>query len=277
LATAFGAAFDNPDLIVACVVGDGEAETGPTATAWRSTKFLSPVGDGAVLPILHLNRYKISSQTPFAVMDDGELQALFVGYGYDPMFVDVPAGGRDSAAAAHWSMATALDSAYRVIRWIQETARLGRPTYTPRWPLVILRSPKGWTVIEELGGKRIEGHIAPTRCAGRRRPGQSGTPPGARAVAPVIPPEKLFDADGRAAPSLLATCPRSDRRMEMSRHAYGGGLRKVLTRPDIRRFAVDVRQPRGGAALGYRGARQIPGRGGAAERSGRQLSHRLRG
>ena len=90
-------------------------------------------------------------------MDDGELRALFVGYGYDPMFVDVPAGGRDSAAAAHWSMATALDSAYRVIRWIQETARLGRPTYTPRWPLVILRSPKGWTVIEELGGKRIEG------------------------------------------------------------------------------------------------------------------------
>jgi xylulose-5-phosphate/fructose-6-phosphate phosphoketolase len=243
LATAFGAAFDNPDLIVACVVGDGEAETGPTATAWQSTKFLSPVGDGAVLPILRLNGYKISSQTLFGVMDDGELRALVVGYGYDPVFVDAPAGGRDGAGAAHRSMSTALDSAYRAIRWIQETARLGRLTDTPRWPLVILRSPKGWTGIEELDGKPIEGsyrsHQVPIDDV-------RVNPDHVRALERWLRsyrPEELFDADGRAAPSLLATCPRGDRRMGMNPHAYGGTMRKELTRPDFRRFAVDVRRP----------------------------------
>src|SRR5688572_6974926 len=166
LATAFGAAFDNPNLIVACVVGDGEAETGPTATAWHSTKFLSPVSDGAVLPILHLNEYKISSRTLFGAMDDEELRALFSGYGYDPLFVETAVDSSDGNAAAHRGMATALDSANRAIRGVQETARRGRLTDKPRWPLVILRSPKGWTGIQELDGEPIEGsyrsHQVPT-------------------------------------------------------------------------------------------------------------------
>ena len=243
LATAFGAAFDNPDLIVACVVGDGEAETGPTATAWHSTKFLSPLSDGSVLPILHLNGYKISSRTVFGAMDDEELRALFVGYGYDPLFVETAADGPDDHASAHRSMAATLDSAYRAIRGVQASARRGRPSDKPRWPLVILRSPKGWTGIEALEGEPIEGsyrsHQVPTDDV-------RVNPDHLRALERWLRsyrPEELFDVDGRAAPSLLATCPRGDRRMGMNPHAYGGTLRKDLTLPDFRRFAVDVRRP----------------------------------
>jgi xylulose-5-phosphate/fructose-6-phosphate phosphoketolase len=243
LATAFGAAFDNPDLIVACVVGDGEAETGPTATAWHSTKFLSPVSDGAVLPILHLNEYKISSRTVSGAMDDAELRALFVGYGYDPLVVETTTDSPDGHAAAHRWMAAALDSAYRTIRGLQGTARRNRLTEKPRWPLVVLRSPKGWTGIRELEGAPIEGsyrsHQVPTDDV-------RTNPEHLRALERWLRsyrPEELFDADGRPAPGLLATCPRDDRRMGMNPHAYGGALRKELTRPDFRRFAVDVREP----------------------------------
>jgi xylulose-5-phosphate/fructose-6-phosphate phosphoketolase len=242
LATAFGAAFDNPGLIVACVVGDGEAETGPTATAWHSTKFLNPAGDGAVLPILHLNGYKISSRTLFGAMDKGELRALFRGYGYAPLFVDAPPGP-DHVLAAHRAMASALDAAYRAIGSLQKTARRGRLPDRPRWPLVILRSPKGWTGIAELDGEPIEGsyrsHQVPVDEV-RTNPGHL------RALEGWLRsyrPQELFDADGRAAPRILATCPQGDRRMGLSPHAHGGGLRKELTRPDIRRFAVDVRRP----------------------------------
>src|SRR5689334_18144078 len=144
LATAFGAAMDNPDLIVACIVGDGEAETGPTAAAWHSYKFIDPIDSGAVLPILHLNGYKISNPTIYGTMDDGDLARLFYGYGYKVYLIDAMQGDAP--------LAQAMDGAYQDIRDIQQAARSGRPLAKPEWPLIILRSPKGWTGIKELGG-----------------------------------------------------------------------------------------------------------------------------
>jgi xylulose-5-phosphate/fructose-6-phosphate phosphoketolase len=242
LATAFGAALDNPELIVACVVGDGEAETGPTATAWHSTKFLNPAGDGAVLPILHLNGYKISSRTVYGATDDEELWTLFAGYGYEPLFVEV-AGTPDDYAAAHREMVIALDAAHRAIRDTRLAARQNQPLDKPRWPVIILRSPKGWTGIRELDGEPVEGsyrsHQVPTADV-RKNPDHL------RALEQWLRsyrPEELFDADGRPVPAVLATCPRGERRMGMNPHAYGGNLRKELKRPDFRKFAVAVREP----------------------------------
>jgi xylulose-5-phosphate/fructose-6-phosphate phosphoketolase len=241
LATAFGAAFDNPDLIVACVVGDGEAETGPTATAWHSTKFLNPATDGAVLPILHLNGYKISSRTVYGSMSEDELRALFTGYGYEPLFVDTPANP-DDREGAHHRMAAALDSAYRSIRAIQEAARDGRPVEKPRWPVVVFRSPKGWTGIRELDGEPVEGsyrsHQVPTDDVRK-------SPEHLRALEGWLRsyrPAELFDAAGRPVREILATCPRGEQRMGMNPHAYGGNLRKELRRPDFKAFAVPVRE-----------------------------------
>ena len=153
LAHAFGAAFDNPDLIVACVVGDGEAETGPLATAWHSNKFLSPLTDGAVLPILHLNGYKIASPTVFARIPPNELEALFIGYGYQPYFVE----GSDPSVM-HQKMAATLDTAIAEIKAIQQQARASGDTTRPRWPMIILKTPKGWTGPKEVDGKRTEGY-----------------------------------------------------------------------------------------------------------------------
>src|SRR2546425_630688 len=153
---AYGAAFDNPGLVVACVVGDGEAETGPTAAAWHSTKFLDPAHDGAVLPILHLNGYKISSATVFGATDDRQLTSLFEGYGYAVTIVDV-CGFQSDTVAAHSAMAQASDAACAAIRSIQADARYHGVSGVPRWPLIILRSPKGWTGIPELKGKPVEG------------------------------------------------------------------------------------------------------------------------
>ena len=169
-ATAFGAAFDNPDLLVACIVGDGEAETGPTAAAWHGTKFLDPMESGAVLPILHVNGYKISNPTISGSMSDDELHALFTGYGWQPRFVK----GDDLSA----SMAVGMDWVLGEIRGIQRAARRGEPIAQPRWPMLVLRSPKGWTRIQELDGKPVEGsfraHQVPVRCEEKCRTSAAG-------------------------------------------------------------------------------------------------------
>jgi len=242
LATAFGAAFDNPDLIVACIVGDGEAETGPTATAWHCAKFLDPAGDGTVLPILHLNGYKISSRTVLGAISADELGHLFTGYGYEVLPVETATDTAEGYAAAHRDMIRALDKAYCGIRRIQEEARRGRPAAKPRWPMIIQRSPKGCTGIEELDGEPVEGsyrsHQVPTADVRTNTDHLRALERWLRSYRP----EELFDADGRPAPAVLATCPTGDKRMGMNPHAYGGRLRKVLKRPDFRGFAVEVRQ-----------------------------------
>jgi xylulose-5-phosphate/fructose-6-phosphate phosphoketolase len=241
LATAFGAALDNPRLIVACIVGDGEAETGPTATAWHGTKYLNPADDGAVLPILHLNGYKISSATIFGTMTDEELTDLFRGYGYDFTLVDV--GRSADHDAAHRSMARALDRAYRQIRRIQEEARRGTLAGPARWPMLVLRSPKGWTGVRDLDGKPVEGsyrsHQVPIE-------GVRSDPAHLAELERWLRsyrPEELFDRDGRPHPALLAACPEGDRRMGMNPHANGGRLRRDLVLPELHPFAVDVPRP----------------------------------
>ncbi|HET6574404.1 MAG TPA: phosphoketolase family protein [Fimbriiglobus sp.] len=241
LATAFGAAFDNPDLIVACIVGDGEAETGPTATAWHSTKFLDPVGDGAVLPVLHLNGYKISSRTIFGAMDEAELRALFTGYGYEVLYVEVGGDTDADYAAAHRATADAIDRAYAGIRRIQDAARRGEPVSKPQWPMIVLRSPKGWTCVPEVDGEPVEGsyraHQVPI-------PEVRTNPEHLRLLEAWLRsyrPEELFDRDGRPDPRVTATCPAGDRRMGMNPHANGGNVRRELDRPDWPRYAVEVR------------------------------------
>jgi xylulose-5-phosphate/fructose-6-phosphate phosphoketolase len=243
LATAFGAAFDNPDLVVACIVGDGEAETGPTATAWHSTKFLNPAADGAVLPVLHLNEYKISSRTVYGAMARDELDALFTGYGYEPIFVEGPDERPDDFAAAHRDMAAAVDRAYALIRDIQRTARGGQRVEKPRWPVIILRSPKGWTGVREMDGEPIQdsyrSHQVPTADV-RKNPEHLAA---LEAWLRSYRPRELFDAGGRPVAAVLANCPKGDRRMGMNPHANGGKLRKELNRPDFRKFAVAVDRP----------------------------------
>jgi xylulose-5-phosphate/fructose-6-phosphate phosphoketolase len=209
LATAFGAALDNPDLIVACIVGDGEAETGATATAWHSNKFLDPVTSGAVLPIVHLNGYKIASPTVYGTMTNDELDALFTGYGYAPRFVE----GDD----LNGSMYDALDWAYSTIRTIQKTSRAGSRLPRPQWPLLILRSLKGWTGIKTLNGKPIEGsfrsHQVPVEAAKTDQEQLCLVENWLRSY----DINSLFDADGHPSPDILAACPTGDRRMGKNR------------------------------------------------------------
>lgn len=242
LATSFGAAFDNPDLIVACIVGDGEAETGPTATAWHSTKFLNPVSDGAVLPVLHLNGYKISCPTVFGSMSDEELLDLFHGYGYAVQIVEASGETPDERRDAHRKMAEAMDSGYATIRRIQSEARRGEGPERPRYPMLILRSPKGWTCPQEIDGQRIEGsfraHQVPAiNCK---------TNPEHLVLIErwlrSYRPEELFDLSGQLSATVTGTCPTGDRRMGVNRHAYGGELRRELTLPDFQRHAVPVTQ-----------------------------------
>ncbi len=243
LATAFGAAFDNPDLIVACIVGDGEAETGPTATAWHSTKFLNPAHDGAVLPILHLNGYKISSETVFGAMTDAELIDLFEGYNYSVSIVEAQADTPEPRASAHRQMAGALSEAYAAIRRIQAAARQGFPEDRPRWPMLILRSPKGWTGPKEVNGEPVEGsfrsHQVPITDV-RTNPAHLAQ---LEQWLRSYRPQELFDKEGRPRPEILATCPTGDRRMGMNPHAYGGRIRKDLNLPDFRQYAVPVATP----------------------------------
>jgi len=240
LSHAHGAAFDNPDLLVACVVGDGEAETGPMATSWHSNKFLHPARDGAVLPILHLNGYKIASATVLARISREELDQLFRGYGYAPRVVE-----GDDPMRVHQELAAALAAALDEVEAIQEAARVpgaGPPT-RPRWPMIILRTPKGWTGPREVDGKPVEGtwrsHQVPLA-------GLFEKPEHVRQLEAWMRsyrPEELFDEDGRLVPELAALAPTGDRRMGANPHANGGLLLRDLALPDFRDYAVAVPAP----------------------------------
>jgi xylulose-5-phosphate/fructose-6-phosphate phosphoketolase len=237
LSHAYGAALDNPGLVVACVVGDGEAETGPLATAWHSNKFIHPGRDGTVLPILNLNGYKIANPTILARISHEELRALFVGYGYTPYFVE----GSDPAEM-HQQMAATLDAAIGEIRAIWARARSGGAVERPRWPMIVLRSPKGWTGPKTIGGHQVEGswrsHQVPFSDV-------RANPANLQLLADWMRgyrPEELFDGQGRLRPELKALAPTGTRRMSANPHANGGLLRKDLKLPDFRRYAVDVPQ-----------------------------------
>ena len=237
LSHAYGAAFDNPDLIVACVVGDGEAETGPLATSWHSNKFLNPVHDGAVLPILHLNGYKIAGPTVLARIPREELEALFRGYGYRPYFVE----GEDPAAM-HQLMAATLDTVVTEIQRIQRDARADGFKTRPAWPMIILHSPKGWTGPKFVDGKATEGTFR-----SHQVPMADMTHPGHLKILEdwlkSYHAEELFDAHGRLNAELAALAPRGERRMSANPHANGGLLLRDLRMPDFRDYAVAVPRP----------------------------------
>jgi xylulose-5-phosphate/fructose-6-phosphate phosphoketolase len=237
LSHAFGAAFDNPDLLVACVVGDGEAETGPLATSWHSNKFLNPVHDGAVLPILHLNGYKIAGPTVLARLPHDELESLFIGYGYRPYFVE-----GDDPATMHQQMAATLDVAVADIKKIQRTARAKGFSKRPRWPMIVLRSPKGWTGPKVVDGKQAEGtfrsHQVPM--------GDMAKPGHLKILEKWMQsykPGELFDKVGKLIPELAALAPAGSLRMSANPHANGGLLLHDLRLPDFRDYAMTVRKP----------------------------------
>jgi xylulose-5-phosphate/fructose-6-phosphate phosphoketolase len=238
LSHAFGAAFDNPDLLVACVIGDGEAETGPLATSWHSNKYLNPVRDGAVLPILHLNGYKISGPTVLARIPRDELDALLRGYGYAPHFVE-----GDDPLPMHERMATTLDSIIAEIRRIQHEARVHGFTRRPRWPMIVLRTPKGWTGPKVVDGAQIEGRFR----AHQVPVADFDTKPAHLQILEQwlrsYRPERLFDANGRLVPRLAELAPEGNRRMGANPHANGGLLLRALRLPDFREHAVAVRAP----------------------------------
>ena len=240
LAHAFGAAFDNPDLIVACVIGDGEAETGPLAASWHSNKFLNPAHDGAVLPILHLNGYKIASPTVLSRISHEELEDLFLGYGYQPYFVE----GSDPELM-HQAMAATMDIIIEKIRSIQNEARAtstSSRTY-PHWPMIVLRSPKGWTGPKEVDGKKVEGfwrsHQVPIAKIGSKPEHMKLLEDWMKSYRP----EELFDENGALMPELAALAPKEKRRMGANPHANGGVLLKDLEMPDLRDYAVAVPKP----------------------------------
>jgi xylulose-5-phosphate/fructose-6-phosphate phosphoketolase len=238
LSHAFGAAFDNPDLIVACVVGDGEAETGPLATSWHSNKFLNPATDGAVLPILHLNGYKIANPALLARIGRDELEQLFRGYGYTPYFVE----GHDPETM-HQLMAATLDRVIAEIRRIQSDARTGGVTTRPRWPLIVFASPKGWTGPKEVDGLPVEGtyraHQVPLSEPTRHPEHLKLLEEWMRSYRP----EELFDAGGRLVPELAELAPRGERRMGANPHANGGILLRELRLPDFADYAIEVPRP----------------------------------
>ena len=236
---AYGAVFDNPDLIAMVMVGDGEAETGPLATAWHSNKFLNPARDGAVLPVLHLNGYKIANPTILSRISHEELESLFVGYGYDPYFVE----GSDPDTM-HQAMAATLDHCVQEIRRIQQEARANPSgVKRPRWPMIVLRSPKGWTGPSEVDGHKVEGfwrsHQVPLA-------GMHEKPAHLKQLEEWLRsyrPEELFDESGRLVPELRALAPEGRRRMGANPHANGGLLRKALSLPEFHAYAVETRQP----------------------------------
>ena len=238
LAHAFGAAFDNPDLLVACVVGDGEAETGPLATSWHSNKFLNARTDGAVLPILHLNGYKIANPTVLARIPERELISFLEGCGWRPFVVS-----GDEPTAVHQAFAAALDEALNEIHEIQRAARDDGTEARPRWPMLVLKTPKGWTCPKKVDGVPVEGtwraHQVPIAKV-------RGNPEHLRLLAEWLKsyrPEDLFDARGALAPELGAQAPEGDRRMSANPHANGGELLRDLVLPDFRDYAVDVPEP----------------------------------
>ena len=238
LSHAFGAAFDNPDLLVAVAIGDGEAETGPLATAWHSNKFLNPIRDGAVLPILHLNGYKINNPTVLARIDHEELEQLLKGYGWTPHFVE-----GDDPMTMHRLMAATLEQCLIEIHTIQGAARDSGQASRGRWPMVVLRSPKGWTGPREVDGRKLEGswrsHQVPLS-------GLNNNPAHLKLLEAWLKsyrPEELFDEDGRLVPALRELAPKGSRRMSANPHANGGLLRRPLRLPDFRDYAEAVSTP----------------------------------
>jgi xylulose-5-phosphate/fructose-6-phosphate phosphoketolase len=238
LSHAYGAAFDNPDLFVCCVVGDGEAETGPLATSWHSNKFLNPATDGAVLPILHLNGYKIAGPTVLARISHEELDQLFRGYGYTPYFVE-----GDDPATMHQLMAATLDTVTAEIRRIQADARKNGFKERPRWPMIVLRSPKGWTGPKEVDGKKTEGSWRSHQVPLFEMAEKPGHVKLLEQWMKSYKPEELFDKTGKLIPELAELPPKGERRMGANPHANGGLLLKALTMPDFREYAVDVPKP----------------------------------
>ncbi len=238
LSHSFGAVLDNPGLLVACVVGDGEAESGPLATSWHSNKFLNPVTDGAVLPILHLNGYKIANPTILARISHTELEQLFLGYGWKPYFVE----GHEPAVV-HAAMVKTLDVVVAEIKAIQENARVNGQTERPAWPMIVFKTPKGWTGPKVVDGVKIEGsfhaHQVPIS-------NPAGNPEHLRLLETWMKsyrPEELFDGSGALLPSLAALAPEGARRMGANPHANGGLLLKDLQMPDFREYAVPVTLP----------------------------------
>lgn len=247
IAHSFGAAFDNPDLLVCCVVGDGEAETGALAASWHSNKFLNPMRDGAVLPILHLNGYKIANPTVLGRMDDSQLTQLFSGYGYEPHFIE----GHEPEAM-HQLMAKTLETIIGEIRAIQTKARQDHSSGVPRWPMIVLRTPKGWTGPKFVDGQPVENtwraHQVPIANFAEQ-------PEHLKILEEWMKsyrPEELFDSAGTLKPELAALAPKSNRRMGANPHANGGLLLKDLTMPDFRAYAVGVAKPGTSAAEGTR-------------------------
>jgi xylulose-5-phosphate/fructose-6-phosphate phosphoketolase len=247
IAHAYGAAFDNPDLLVCCVVGDGESETGPLAASWHSNKFLNPARDGAVLPVLHLNGYKIANPTVLGRLSDTELTQLFTGYGYKPYFVEGHA-----PEAMHQTMAGTLDQVTDEIQAIQNDARAGRPRDLPVWPIVILRTPKGWTGPKVVDGKPVEdtwrAHQVPVTDLASR-------PDHLKILEEWMKsyrPEELFDRNGKLIAELAELAPSGNRRMGANPHANGGLLLKDLVMPDFREYAIPVAKPGTEVAEGTR-------------------------
>jgi xylulose-5-phosphate/fructose-6-phosphate phosphoketolase len=238
LVHAYGAVFDNPDLIAACVVGDGEAETGPLAASWHSNKFLNPAVDGAVLPILHLNGYKIANPTVLARISHDELRDLFVGYGYKPYFVE-----GDDPEVMHQSMAATLDAVCDEIANIQKDARTNGFSERPIWPMIVLRTPKGWTGPKEVDGQQTEGswrsHQVPFAELAKK-------PEHVKLLGEWLKsykPEELFDENGTFLPELASLAPEGERRMGANPHANGGLLLRGLQMPDFRDYAIEVKKP----------------------------------
>ncbi|HDZ14243.1 MAG TPA: phosphoketolase family protein, partial [Pricia sp.] len=235
LSHAFGAAFDNPDLIVSCVVGDGEAETGPLATAWHSNKFLNPVTDGTVLPILHLNGYKIANPTILARIGHTELEQLFLGYGWKPYFIE-----GDDPMTMHRKMAELLDQVTEEIKTIKENAAQGTTTERPQWPMIILKSPKGWTGPKFVDGLPVENHFRSHQVP---LSDVANNPEHLKQLEDWFNsyrPEELFDEQGRLLRELADLAPEGEKRMGANPHANGGLLLKDLHMPDFREYGTDL-------------------------------------
>jgi xylulose-5-phosphate/fructose-6-phosphate phosphoketolase len=244
LSHAFGAAFDNPDLIVACVIGDGEAETGPLATAWHSNKFLNPVNDGAVLPILHLNGYKIANPTILARIGNEELEQLFLGYGWKPYLIE-----GDDPMEMHLKMAQLMDKVIEEIKAIKENAAQNKNSDRPRWPMIILQSPKGWTGPKYVDGLKVEGNF---RAHQVPITDPATNPEHLQQLEQWLKsykPEELFDENGHFLPELAELAPKGERRMGANPHANGGLLLQDLCMPDFRDYGIDI-PLRGEAGMG---------------------------
>ncbi len=268
LSHAYGAVFDNPDLIAACVIGDGEAETGPLATSWHSNKFLNPVHDGAVLPILHLNGYKIAGPTVLARIPHEELDSLMRGYGHSPYYVE-----GDDPEIMHQRMAEVMDQAFDEIRRIQADARTNGFKERPRWPMIVLRSPKGWTGPKVVDGKPVEGTWRAHQVPMAEMAANPGHVKLLEDWMRGYRPEELFDDKGRLRPEIAGLSPQGDRRMSANPHTNGGVVLRDLRLPHFRDYAVEVLLPRRHPGRGHPRAGHLPARRAGAQRRHPQLPH----